>query len=451
VINAPIADQVAALALRNVRKSQAEPRRPLYPHQVPPPDPWDIWLLLGGRGAGKTEGGARFVNAHALGTPCIPGKTPHRIAVVAPSHDDAVNTCVRGETGLLQANRSIRFRPGAQLSADLTWPNGAEAELFGTFAPEDVERFRGPQHCLIWGEEFAAWRKLDEAWDMIEFGLRLGPHPRMVLTTTPKRRVRLKEVMGRPGTVISRAKTSDNPGLPQERRDALYKRYGGTPIGRQELDAELIEDVPGALWTRNLIKYAEVVRTLVKGKPVPDLERIVVAIDPAVTNTADSDETGIVVDGKGGDGKGYTLADLSGHYSPTDWAKAALRAYRDYGADRIVAEANNGGDLVETVIRQVVIDEGTPGELRGSHVPITLVHASRGKRTRAEPVAALYEQGKWFHAEPFPELEDQQCSYTGEGIESSPDRLDAHVWAATDLFDLSDKSSAWGGGSSWGH
>jgi phage terminase large subunit-like protein len=251
--------------------------------------------------------------------------------------------------------------------------------------------------------------------------------------------------------VISRAKTSDNPGLPQERRDALYARYGGTTLGRQELDAELIEDVPGALWTRNLIKYREVAKTIVRGQVVPDLERIVVAIDPAVTNTADSDETGIVIDGRGGDGNGYTLGDYSGHYSSTDWAKRALRAFRDFGADRIVAEANNGGDLVETVIRQVVIDEGTSTELRGSNVPITLVHATRGKRTRAEPVAALYEQGRWFHAEPFPELEDQQCSYTGEGLESSPDRLDAHVWAATNLFDLSDKSTAWGGGKGWGH
>jgi phage terminase large subunit-like protein len=165
------------MAAASLAARKAAPRRPLFPHQIPPTGSWDIWLLLGGRGAGKTEGGSRFVNDHAMGEPCIPGRVPHRIAVVAPSHDDAVNTCVRGETGLLQANRSIRFRPGAQLSADLTWPNGAEAELFGTFAPEDVERFRGPQHCLIWGEEFAAWRKLDESWDMIEFGLRLGSHP----------------------------------------------------------------------------------------------------------------------------------------------------------------------------------------------------------------------------------------------------------------------------------
>lgn len=440
----PVADQrrilaLAAVALKH-RSGAAERKRPLFPHQIPPADPWDIWLLLGGRGAGKTEGGARYVDAHASGPACIEGPTPHRIAVVAPSHDDAVNTCVRGETGLLQANRSIRFRPGAQLSADLTWPNGAEAALFGTFNPEDVERFRGPQHCLVWGEEFAAWRKLDDAWDMIEFGLRLGEHPRMVLTTTPKSRARLREIMARPGTVISRAKTSDNPGLPAERRATLYARYGGTTLGRQELDAEIIDTVEGALWKREQIILRAVPTRSHKTEWVPDLVRIVVAIDPAVTSGEDSDETGIVVDGKGADGNGYTLADLSGRMDPHTWAKRAVKAYHDYGADRIVAEANNGGDLVSTVIRTI-----------DPTVPITLVHAARGKRTRAEPVAALYEQGRWFHAEPFPELEDQMCSYTGAPGEDSPDRMDAHVWAATDLMGLTPGGGTWGSGSSWGN
>lgn len=428
---------LAAISLRN--KALAPDHRPLFPHQVAPPQPWDIWLLLGGRGAGKTEAGARYVNDHANGPACLDGPVPHRMAIVAPSHDDAVNTCVRGETGLLQANPAIRFHPGASLVADLTWRNGAEAALFGTFAPEDVERFRGPQHCLIWGDEFAAWRKLDEAWDMIQFGLRLGPHPHMVLTTTPKRRAKLKDVLASPTTVISRARTDDNPGLPAERRAALYAMYGGTSLGRQELDAELIEDVAGALWSRDIIKVKQVAASLVKGEVTPDLIRIVVAIDPAVTSGEDSDETGIVVDGLGADGNGYTLADLSGRMAPADWARRAVQAYRDFGADRIVAEANNGGDLVLTVIRTI-----------DPHVPVTLVHASRGKRTRAEPVAALYEQGRWFHVEPFPALEDQMCSYTGAPGEDSPDRMDAHVWGASSLMDIQPTSQSWGGGGTWG-
>lgn len=422
----PIAQQeamlrMAALSLR--ARTERVGRRELYRHQVPPPQPWDVWLLLGGRGSGKTEAGARYVDGHARGEPCLPGAVPHRIAIVAPSHDDAVDTCVRGETGILRANPSIRFRPGALLTADLTWPNGAEAELFGTFAPEDVERFRGPQHCLVWGDEFAAWRKLSESWDMLQFGLRLGPHPHVVLTTTPKRRPLLRQVIAQQGTITARARTADNPGLPEERRAALYRAYGGTTLGRQELDAEIIDDVPGALWSRDHIVYRVPPRRVVHGEVVLDMARIVVAIDPAVTSTEASDETGIVVDGLGIDGMGYTLADLSGRMPPTAWARRAIEAYRDFRADSIIAEANNGGDLVSTVIASI-----------DANVPVRLVHASRGKRVRAEPVQALYEQGRWYHAEPFPELEDQQCSYTGDPGEESPDRLDAHVWGVTELM-----------------
>lgn len=430
--------KVIALASASMRSRQAEPpRRPLFAHQIPPPQPWDVWLLLAGRGAGKTEAGARYVDAHAQGPACIEGAVPHRIAIVSPSHDDAVQTCVRGETGLLQVNRQIRFRPGALLQADLTWPNGAEAELFGTFAPEDVERFRGPQHCLVWGDEFAAWRKLDDSWQMIEFGLRLGEHPHTILTTTPKRRPLLKTLLAAPGTVVSRAKTSDNPGLPEDRRAKLYARYGGTTIGRQELDAELLEDVVGALWRRDLIRYKPAPVTLVDGKPQPHFAKVVVAIDPAATAGEDSDETGIVVDGLGHDGIGYTLADVSLKGLPAEWARVAVDAYHLHRADRIVAEANNGGEMVREVIRAV-----------DPKVPVTLVHASRGKQTRAQPIATVYEQGRWFHVEPFPELEDQQCSYTGAPGESSPDRMDAHVWAASELLGLSD--GGWGGGKAWG-
>lgn len=429
---------LAAASLKAKRATSVP--RPPYTWQVPPPQPWDIWVMLGGRGTGKTEAGARYVDSHARGPACLPGATPHRMAIVAPSHDDCVDTCVRGETGLLFVNRSIRFHPGAQLTADLTWPNGAEGELFGTFAPEDVERFRGPQHCLIWGDEFAAWRKLQESWDLLQPGLRLGEHPHVVLTTTPKRRPLLAQLLAEPGTVVTRGKTSEAYGLPQTRRDALYQRYGGTMMGRQELDAEIIEDVEGALWSRGIIRHRPTPLIEMKGQQVPNLARVVVAIDPAVTSGPDSDETGIIVAGLGHDARGYVLTDLTTRSSPMDWARRAIEGLREYGADRIVAEANQGGDLVRSVINAV-----------DPLVPVTLVHASRGKRTRAEPIAAMYEQGRISHVSAFPELEDQLCAYTGAPGEESPDRLDALVWALSELFGVQLDGQSWGvGGKAWG-
>jgi phage terminase large subunit-like protein len=428
------------LAGVRLRHRLSVPARAPYPWQVPPPQPWDVWLLLGGRGTGKTEAGARYVNAHTEGPACLAGRVPHRIAIVAPSHDDAVDTCVRGETGLLYVNPLVKFHPGAALWSDLTWINGSEAMLFGTFAPEDVERFRGPQHCLIWGDEFAAWRKLDESWAMLEYGSRLGPHPHAVLTTTPKRRPLLKQILSLPSTAITKGRTAEAHGLPETRRAVLYDRYGGTMMGRQELDAEIIEDVEGALWRRPLIQYRVTPETYREGKAIPDLARVVVAIDPAVTSGEDADETGMIVAGLGSDGRGYVLADLTCHVQPAEWAKRAIAALRDFGADRIVAESNNGGDLVRTVIAAV-----------DPLAPVTLVSASRAKRTRAEPIAALYEQGRISHVGPFPELEDQMCSYTGAPGESSPDRLDALVWALSELFGIQLSGEAWGvGGQVWG-
>lgn len=405
----------AAIALGILRTKYATPREPRtpYPWQVPPPQPWDVWLMLGGRGTGKTEGGARYVDDHARGEPCLEGAVPHRIAIVSPSHDDAVDTCVRGETGLLYVNSRIRFHPGAQLVADLTWPNGAEAKLFGTFGPEDVERFRGPQHCLVWGDEFAAWRKLTESWDMIQFGLRLGPHPHMILTTTPKPRPLLKQVMAEPGTVITRGRTSEAHGLPEVRRADLERRYAGTTMGRQELDAEVIEDATGALWRRALIEMG-------RANPGLAYQRVVVAIDPSATSTESADEAGIVVVGIS-NGHGYVIDDVSMRASPAAWARAAVEAYHRHKADRIVAETNNGGEMVEFVLRSV-----------DSAIPYTAVSASRGKVTRAEPISALYEQGKVHHVGTFPLLEDQMCGWVPG--EKSPDRMDALVWGLTYLM-----------------
>lgn len=409
---------LGVLAVRARRDASSSAAHPLHPHQRPPGGEWDVWLLLAGRGAGKTEAGARYVDQHASGPACIGGSVPHRIAVVAPSHDDAVDTCVRGESGLLRTNPAIRFHPGAMLKSDLTWPGGAEAQLFGTFAPEDVERFRGPQHCLVWGDEFAAWRKLDEAWDMIQFGLRLGPHPRMVLTTTPKRRGRLRSVMADPRTAVVRASTRDNPSLPADRRERLYAMYGGTTIGRQELDAEVIDDVAGALWSREMIDASRIASA-------PDMVRVVVAIDPSATSTESADEAGIIAAGVNWAGHGYILSDESLRASPASWARAAVAAYQRLRADRIVAEVNNGGEMVEAVVRGVALDMGV-------HVAYSAVTASRGKQTRAEPISALYEQGRVHHVGAFPELEDQMCTWVPG--ERSPDRMDAAVWALTDLM-----------------
>jgi predicted phage terminase large subunit-like protein len=411
-----------------------------YPHQIAPPLPWKVWALIAGRGSGKTDAGAHYVDAHARGAPCLPGSVPHRMAVLAPTLPDAQMTCVLGDSGLLRADQAIRYRPGSMKEADLVWPNGSQARLFGAHGPDDPNRLRGPQHCLVWADELAAWPRLDETWDMMEFGLRLGPDPRVVVTTTPRSRALLRRLLADPSTVVTRASTRDNPSLPEDRRAALYARYAGTRLGRQELDAEIIDDADGALWTRKMIDYREPAQRMdIRSKVLTrDMARVVVAIDPAVTSGEDSDETGIVGAGIGADARGYVLADASCRMPPADWARRAINLYRELQADRIVAEANNGGDLVSTVIHTIDLT-----------VPVTLVHASRGKRTRAEPVSALYEQGRVSHVVPFPELEDQLCSYTGAPGEDSPDRMDALVWALTDVMNIS-TDAVWGAGGTWG-
>jgi phage terminase large subunit-like protein len=391
------------------------------PHQEPPTSAWDLWLLVGGRGSGKTDADAAYVNDHAMGPACIEGPAPHRIGVIAPTHDDAKATCVVGESGLLQHNPDIRFTPGGKFG-DLIWPNGSVGNLFGAFTPEDVERLRGPQHCLVWCEEFAAWRYLDACWDQIQFGLRLGQHPHAVASTTPKPRPKFVELMKAETTALVHATTDDNPYLAERVRSELYRRYGGTRLGRQELAAEVLDDIEGALWKREDILFGEAPLRHTDDAIQPEYRRIVVAIDPAVTYGPDSDETGIVACGVGVDGLGYVLDDQSGRFSPGDWAKRAIALYTDLKADAIVAEVNNGGDMVEDTLRT--------RDFAGHFIKVT---ASRGKRVRAEPVAAMYEQHRIKHRRPFVELEDQLCNFTPESV-VSPDRLDALVWAFTELM-----------------
>jgi phage terminase large subunit-like protein len=390
------------------------------PHQIAPPGGWDTWLLLAGRGAGKTDASAAWMAAHVNGPPCRPGLPGgHRVAIIAPTLGDAVEACVTGPSGLRRHDPAVRLvsRTGGTY---VVWPSGAEGKLFGAYTPEDVERLRaGGNRCAAWAEELAAWRFLDQCWDHLQFGLRLGERPRVVASTTPKPRRLLRRLLEDPSTAVTRARTADNPYLPQHRRDRLERDYGGTRLGRQELGGELLEDVPGALWQLSMLEDR---------RPIPaDLVRVVVAVDPSGGDDPEHDEQGLVVAGVGADGRGYVLADRSCKLSPNGWGRRAVQAYVDFAADAIVGEANFGGDMVEAIIRSAAAALGVEA------VTYRAVHASRGKAVRAQPVAALYEQGRVSHCDVFEQLEDELTTWTPEsGL--SPNRLDALVWALTELM-----------------
>lgn len=350
--------------------------------------------------------------------PCAPGYPGgHRPAIIAPTLGDAVESCVNGPSGLRMHNPDVRLVQTAG-GTHVRWPNGAEAKLFGAYTPEDVERLRaGGNRCLVWAEELAAWPKLDEAWDHMTLGLRLGARPRAVASTTPKPRAKLRALLADPTTEVTVAKTDDNPYLHADVRAKLYELYGGTRLGRQELSAEILTDVPGALWTRDRLESNRV-------RLSPELLRIVVAIDPSGGSTEGHAECGIVAAGKGIDSHCYVLRDVSERLSPERWARRAVDLYASLKADRIVAERNYGGEMVEHTIRMV-----------DPNVSVRLVTASRGKRVRAEPIAALDEQGKLHMVgSAMTALEDQLASWVPDGDDPSPDRLDAMVWAATELM-----------------
>lgn len=373
------------------------------PEQLPPPDPWRIWVIQAGRGWGKTRTGAEYIKHRVLAFPGI------RAAVVARTFEDARDVCVEGESGLLAILPPREVARWNRSLGELVLRNGSRVDLYPAVEPN---RLRGPQQHVAWCDELASWR-YREAWDNLLLGTRLGSDTRIIVTTTPRPTALYRSLLGLPGVVITRGSTFDNADhLDPTALASWRQQYAGTRLGRQELFGELLEDVPGALWRRDWFDDR---------RTPPALRRVVVAIDPAVTSLEGADETGIVVAGAGVDGRYYVLADLSCRASPTDWALRALAAYDRYHADRIVAETNNGGDLVETVLRT----------LRPA-VPYRAVHASRGKQVRAEPIAALYEQGRVTHCEVFAELEDQLVSWTPDSGRS-PDRLDALVWALTEL------------------
>lgn len=368
---------------------------------------------MAGRGFGKTRVGSQDIALWAL-------RNPNTIsAVVAPTHGDLRRVCFGGNSGLLSVipdecfSDNKDYKGYSSSLSEIRLHNGSK--IVG-FAAQEPDRLRGPQFHRAWCDELASWR-YPEAFDQLMFGLRLGENPQCVITTTPKPTKIIKDLITRDDVIVTRGSTFENAeNLAESALEMMKQRYEGTTMGRQELYAEILDEVEGALWRMPLIDEARV------GEEPEEFKRIVVAIDPAVTSSKNSDETGIIVAGVDYSDNYYILDDVSGVMSPDEWAKMAVRCYYEWEASRVVAEVNNGGDLVERIIRSV-----------DANIPYTAVRASRGKMVRAEPVAALYEQRRVHHVNSFPELEDQLCSYTGERNQSSPDRLDALVWAITEL------------------
>lgn len=407
-------------------KSMSAPERALFEHraewlniardkQLTPLGDWGNWLLMGGRGAGKTRTGAEDVSWWG-GT--HPGS---RIAIVAPTSADARDTCVEGHSGLLNVLPPVCVKTWNRSLGELIMFNDTR---FKCFSAEEPERLRGPQHHRAWCDELGAWRYA-ETWDHLQFGLRLGDKPQTIITTTPRPTVLVKSIHNDPRTILTRESTFANEkNLPASILQAFKDRYAGTRLGRQELEAEILDDAPGALWRRAILDEHRC-----KLEDVPDLVRVVVGVDPAVADPNESDEalaeTGIVVAGLGVDQRGYVLSDLSCRLLPDAWARRAISGIDEFDGDAIVAETNQGGAMVISTIRAV-----------RNTIKVISVHASRGKITRAEPISALYEQGRVSHVGSFPELEDQMVSFTSSGVVggTTGDRVDALVWALTELF-----------------
>ena len=380
------------------------------PAQLLPGGDWDGWLILAGRGWGKTRCGAETVRAE------IEAKRAFRIALVAETAADGRNVIVEGESGILATappwNRPL-YEPSKR---KLTWPCGAIATLYDACEPDQL---RGPQHDFILFDELAKYRYAEAVFDNAMFGLRLGTHPRWIATTTPRPIALIKKLLAARSVTVTRGRSDENlSNLSPSYRRNVIERYRGTRLGRQELDGEVLDDVPGALWSRRSLDEGRV-------QKAPSCARIVIGVDPAVSGGEDANETGIIVCGIAVDGNAYAIADWSLKGSPDAWARKAIAAYRLYNADLIVAEANQGGEMVRQVLNAVLPD-----------APVKLVRATRGKYVRAEPVSALYEQGRVRHAGVLPDLEDQMTAFTPVRASDgrSPDRVDALVWALTELF-----------------
>ena len=379
-------------------------------NQLTPDGEWLVWLILAGRGFGKTRTGAEDVAWYGIMNP------GSRIAVVAPTYADARDTCIEGDSGLQNVLPRQAIAAWNRSLGELLLTNGTRYKLFSADEPE---RLRGPQHHRAWCDEVAAWR-YPEAWDQLLFGLRLGDDPRIVATTTPRPTPLIRTLVAAPTTHVTRGSTFDNAAnLAPAAMAQLKAKYEGTRLGRQELYAEVLDDTPGALWTRAMIEKARFQGSL------PAMKRVVVGVDPSGSDGETGDCQGIVVVGLGVDGYAYVLKDASDRLSPEGWASVVATVYKTFGADRVVAERNFGGDMVASVLRT-----------NSPNMPVTLVTASRAKHIRAEPVAALYEQGRVKHDGGFSHLEDQMTLMTTNWFvgKGSPDRLDALVWAITELM-----------------
>jgi phage terminase large subunit-like protein len=409
---------------------EPEDRPPLLKHQKPPPGRWKLWVLMAGRGAGKTEAASRYYARWMREHPLNRGR------IIAPTLGDVVEACVEGPSGLLSVDDEVRFHASAPGGSKVVWPNGSEALLLGTDTPKSADRFRaaGNRH-LDWWEEMAACRYLtarveeQSCWHQAQLGLRLGDRPHSIASTTPRNRKDFKKILTLPGTVITRATLYDNPYTNPEWRREMEELYRGTRLGRQEIGGELLEEIEGALWTPSLLDVCRV------DTAPEDLVRVAVGVDPS--GSEDGDEQGIVVGGVDLLGRGFVLGDRSCRLSPEGWAKRAIQAYLDYDGDAILWESNFGGDMVQSTIRAAA------KKMKIQRPALHKVVASRGKLLRAQPVAALYGDPEQLdEADPLifhprdvdlTRLEDQQTTWTPESGES-PDRLDAHVMVFTHLL-----------------
>ena len=386
-----------------------------HPHQIEPAAnkgaPWTTWLMLGGRGAGKTRAGAEWVRALALNNPRA------RIALVGETDHDVREVMIEGVSGLLSVHAPDERPAWTPTRGRLEWGNGAVAQAFSA---DVLDSLRGPQFSHAWLDELAKWKRGEDVFDQLQFGLRLGRRPRQLITTTPRPSALIKRLIADPATAVTHAATQANAfNLAPAFLDTVLARYGGTRLGRQEIEGLVVDERADALWSRALIEQCRV------NEAPANLRRVVVAVDPPVSRGKNADSCGLVAAGISEEGTIYVLADETcAGLSPQGWARRAIALWRRLDADALVVEVNQGGDLVTAIV----------GEVDGS-VPVTPVRAFRGKYLRAEPVAHKFEQGRAWLAGTFPQLEDEMCDFGPDGLSSgrSPDRLDAMVWAVTTL------------------
>ena len=388
------------------------------PNQIAPDGNWTTWLILAGRGFGKTRTGAEWIRER------VESGLSKRIALIGKTPADVRDVMIEGESGLLNISPPYNMPTYEPSKRRLTWDNGAIAQTFSSYEPDQL---RGSQFDTAWADEMASWEYPEETWDNLMFALRLGEKPQVCVTTTPRPLQLLINLRDAKTTVLTKGTSYDNrENLNQQFFDSILSKYKNTRLGMQEIYAEILEESDNAMWKREWLDEGRL------QEAPQELERVVVAIDPAVTSKKTSDETGIIVAGKDSEGKFYVLNDSSARYTPSAWSEKAIMLYNQYECDKIIAEVNNGGQLVEHTLRT-----------QSENVPYKSVHASRGKRTRAEPIASLYEQNKVHHVGNFERLENQLCNWEANSGDPSPDRLDALVWALTELSGSGNPSIRW--------